>query len=193
MELTTTFKLLRDANACAEGYKHLRTSLRAEDYDDNTPINLLTILEHNGLDDALWALQATAQNCDKVARLVAADFAEQAIPTWQVYAPTDNRPQRAIQAARDYAHGSITASELDAARDAAADAAEAAEAAPRTAAGVAAWVAAEAAARTAAGDAARAAGAAARAAGAAAWEAARAKQKEIFISYLQPEECEDST
>jgi hypothetical protein len=100
---------------------------------------------------------------------MAADFAEQALPIWQAYAPNDNRPELAIKAARDYAHGRITRKELDAARDAAKAARDAGDAGD-------AW------------DAARDAAWAAEAARAAAWDATRAKQRKIFINYLQPEE-----
>jgi hypothetical protein len=151
-------------------YKFLRESLKG--IEDNDSINLLTILESNGLDDALWTLQATAENCDKVARLMAADFAEEVLPIWKKYSD-DPRPKLAIQAARDFAHRLITREELAAARDAARDAADAARDAAGAAARAAAWAAAWAAAR----DAARTA----------AWDAAWAKQKEIFVRYLQPE------
>ena len=157
MQLTTTFHLLRQASACKPRYEFLRNALSREEYGDDTPINLLTILETNGLDDALWALCATAENCDNVARLMAADFAEQVLSIWQKYSQ-DKRPELAIKAARDYANGLITDQERDAAWAAAGDAA---------------WDAAGAAARDAARD--------------AAWAAAREKQKEIFIGYLQPE------
>ena len=162
MNLTTTFDLLHKAEACSSRYRFLRESLK--DVKDDEPINLLTILETNGFDDALWALCATAENCDQVARLMAADFAEQVIPIWKKYSQ-DKRPELAIKAARDFAEGRITRDELAAARDAA------------WAAWAAAW---------AARAAAWAAGAAAWAAGAAR-DAARDKQKEIFISYLLPE------
>jgi hypothetical protein len=168
-------------------YKFLRESLKG--IEDNDSINLLTILETNGLDDALWALRATAENCNKVARLLAADFAEDVLPIWKKYSD-DKRPELAIQAARDFAHGRITLEELYAARAAAwaaawaaaRDAARAAAwAAARDAAGDAAWAAARAAAWAAAWDAAW------DAAGDAARDAAEAKQKEIFVRYLQPE------
>lgn len=155
MTLTTTFRRLRAAGACKERYKFLRAALK--DTKDTTPINLLTILETNGLDDALWALQATTENCDVPARLMAADFAEQVLPIWQ----KDSKDQRlglAIKAARDFAHGRITREELAAAGAAAREAAWAAGAARE-----AAWDAW------------------------AAREAAGEKQREIFISYLQPE------
>ena len=133
MNLTTTFTLLHRAGACSSRYRFLRESLK--DVKNDEPINLLTILETNGFDDALWALCATAENCDQVARLMAADFAEQVIPIWKKYSQ-DKRPELAIKAARDFAEGRITRDEL-------------------AAAGAASWAAWDAA--RAAGDAARAA------------------------------------
>jgi hypothetical protein len=201
MTLTTTFKRLRAARACTERYKFLRAALKGT--KDAEPINLLTILETNGLDDALWALRATVENCDVPERLMAADFAEQVLPIWQKYSDA-KLPELAIKASRDFAYGRITREELAAARAAAAGAAgEAAWAAAWAAAGAAAraaWAAAARAAWAAAGAAGEAAWAAreaawaARAAGAAGDAAARAvardaaweKQREIFVSYLQP-------
>jgi hypothetical protein len=194
MNLTTTFTLLRRARACTSRYKFLRESLK--DVKDDEPINLITILETNGLDDALWALCATAENCDKVARLMAADFAEQVIPIWKKYSQ-DKRPELAIKAARDFAEGRITRDELAAAeaaavaaaRAAAEAAAEAATEAAARAAGASASVAAtraavEAGAWAATWAAMRAAGASASVAAARA--AAEAAQVKIFIGYLQP-------
>ena len=134
MKLTTTFRRLRAAGACPGRYEFLRRALPREKYGDVDPIDLLTILETNGLDDALWAMGATAENCDTIARLMAADFAEEVLPIWRKFAPEDRRPELAIAAARDFAHGRINSAQLDAAGDAA-------------------------------------------------WE----KQKEILVSYLQPE------
>jgi hypothetical protein len=183
VRLTTTFRLLREASACRPRYEFLRNALSREEYGDDTPINLLAILDTNGLDDALWALSATAENCDKVVRLMAADFAEAVLPIWRKYSD-DKRPELAIKAARDFAHGKISPQELAAAGDAAwatAGAARAAGAAARAAARAAAWAT-----RAAAGDAGDA-----RAAAWAAWDAwaaaGDAAQKGIFIIYLQDE------
>ena len=74
--LTTTLNRLRAAGACESRYAHLLRALGGTSLDHDAPINLLTILEHNGTEDCLWALCATAENCDQVARLMAADFAE---------------------------------------------------------------------------------------------------------------------
>ena len=156
MLLTTTLRKLRDAHACTSRYTFLREALGAK-YGDTKPINLLRILETNGLSDALWAMQATVQNCDTVARLMAADFAARVLPIWRKKYPKDDRPAKAIKAARDFAHGKITREKLAAARDA-----------PGAAAGAAARDAADA-----AWDAARAAA-----------DAENKRQAAIFVSYL---------
>jgi len=87
---------------------------------------------------------------ERIARLFAADCAEHVLPIFEKAYPTDDRPRRAIEAARAYANGSIDAVSLTVASDAASDAAwAAARTAAKTAA--AAWYAAWAAATTAAG------------------------------------------
>ena len=173
--LTTTLYRLRRHHACESRYSHLVGALGPE-WGDNTPINLLAILKHNGIEDCLWALCATDQNCDMVERLMEADFAETVLPIYERDYPGDTRPRAAIQAARDYAHGRIG----DAARAAAMDAAwaaagaaamDAAMAAARAAAMAAAWDAAWAAARDAAMD--------------AAWAAAWDAQADIIRRYLR--------
>ena len=169
MTFTTTFRRLRKAGACTSRYELLRKALSREQYGDDTPINLLTILSINGLDDALWALSATAENCDKIARLMAADFAEQALPIWQKYSG-DKRPELAIKAARDFAHGRIDRNQLEAAA---------------WAARAAAW-AAWADAGDAAGSAARDAAWAASVAGAASWADARAAQASYLRANCHP-------
>ena len=166
MVLTTTLNRLREANACTERYQHLLKALGGPKFDHNAPINLLTILDSNGVDDCLWALQATEQNCDVVARLMAADFAEAVLPIYEKQYPKDQRPRAAIEAARKFARGEIAADELAAAS-------AAARAADSSAARAAAWAAASA-----------AASAAARAA---AWAAASAAQAVIIRKHLSKE------
>jgi hypothetical protein len=99
---------------------------------------------------------------ERTARLAAADFAEAVLPIYEAKYPNDDRPRKAIEAARAFANGEIDTAARDAARDAAWDAAEAAawaaaRDAARDAAEAAAWDAAWAAARAAARDAAWAA------------------------------------
>ena len=48
-----------EAHACAPRYEHLLRCLGGPSIDHDAPINLLTILEYNGVDDCLWALRAT--------------------------------------------------------------------------------------------------------------------------------------
>jgi hypothetical protein len=183
--LTTSLYRLRKYGACSARYAHLRNKLGSE-YWDKTPINLLTILTHNGVEDALWALCAVEQDCEQIARLMAADFAESVLHLYEARHPNDNRPRLAIAATRAFAVGKTG----EAARAAAG---EAAGAAAWEAAGAAAWAAAREAAGAAAGAAAweaarEAAWAAAReAAGAAAREAAGAAQAAIIRRYLLPD------
>jgi hypothetical protein len=185
MKLTTTFKLLREHGACTDGYRKLAKHLGSvEAYGVTTPINLLTVLDSNGLDDTLWCLLATEQNSDKVSRLFAADCAEAVLHLFEAEHPGDKRPREAIQAARDYAHGLIGDAARDAAWDAACDAACDAAGAAWDAACDAAGAARDAAARDTAGAAAWAARAAAgAAAGAAAW----AGQVELLKGHLTDE------
>ena len=87
---------------------------------------------------------------EKNQRLFAADCAEHVLPIFEKERPGDDRPRKAIEAARAYARGEINAAAWDAAWDAAGaaawDAARAAAwAAARAAAGAAAWDAAGAA------------------------------------------------
>ena len=142
--LTTTLNLLRKAGACEPSYRKLIKALGGSKFDHEAPINLLTILEHNGTEDCLWALCATQQNCDVVARLMAADFAELVLFIFERERPSDMRPRKAINIARAFALGRVDDAAMalawDAARDAAWDAArDAAWAAARAAAWAAAW------------------------------------------------------
>jgi hypothetical protein len=175
--LVTSLYRLRKHNACSARYAHLVDKLGPE-WGDKDEINLLDILKHNGTADCLWALCATVKHPegDKVIRLMAADFAEAVLSIFEKKYPEDDRPRKAIKAARDFANGKITTEERAAVGDAA-------WAAVGDAAGAAAWAAARAAAWDAAWDAARdAAWAAARAAaGDAAWDA----QAKIIRKYLK--------
>ncbi len=152
-ELTTTFALLRQHEACARGYETLARHLGGvTTYGSGTPIPLLAIMESNGLDDTLWALRAVPEEQgterDRLARLLAADYAEHVLPCWTAIYPDDRRVGDCIAVARQYAAGEATDAELTAAR-------------------AAAWAAGAAGAARAAG-----AAGAARAALAAAWAAA---------------------
>jgi hypothetical protein len=209
--LTTTLKQLRKAGACCDGYNKVVRSLqnlpfteKDDDrcsyirFDHKEEINILDILESNGVDDCLWALCATTQKCDKVARLMAVKFVREV-----QYLITDPISLNALDVAERFANGEATEEELAAAQSAAWDAAQsaawtaawaAAKLAAPHAAFAAAHHAAEDAAHHAAEDAAQSAAwdAAQSAAWTAAWAAAklaaklaaRAKQAEIIKSFL---------
>lgn len=116
--LTTTLKLLRAHAACVDGYRKLKKSLGAE-WSDTRPINLLSILKSNGAQDTLWCLRATVENCEKVRCNIAADLAESVLHHFTEKYPDDDRPAKAIQAARDFANNKITAADAADATDAA--------------------------------------------------------------------------
>jgi hypothetical protein len=115
--LTTTFKLLRVHDACTDRYAVLRKSLRGR--RDNEPIGIVEVLDHNGLDDALWALRAVpdeqAAERDKLARLYACWCVRQVL-----HLLTDERSRVAVETAERFAVGEATWDELDAAYSAAA-------------------------------------------------------------------------
>ena len=114
--LTTTFHLLRKHNACKIRYAVLRKSLRGR--RDNEPIGIVEVLDHNGLDDALWALRAVpdeqAAERDRLARLFAC---------WclrQVWNLLDDSSRATVEVAERYAFGEATLDDMAAARAAAA-------------------------------------------------------------------------
>ncbi len=191
IEFSVTLSGLRKASACINGYNKVVRMLQNKPFSEadsergsyirlahKEPIPLLSILESNGLDDALWALSC-ATGVDRDARLFSVWCARQV-----QHLMTDQRSIDALDVAERFANGTATEKELTAAcaaacaaaRDAACAAArDAACAASRAAACAAAWAAARDASRAAALD------AALDAACAAARDAALDAQKAMFI------------
>jgi len=165
--MNTTLNKIRSKSPCADGWAKLLKHLGKPQADDE-PLSLITILDSNGLDDALWCLQAVDGH-DREIRLYAVWCARQV-----QHLMTDKRSLDAIDVAERFANGLATENELDIAWDAAGAAGVARFAAwdASRAAGDAAWAA-----RDAAWDAARAAAWAARDA---AWDAARDAQEVKF-------------
>ena len=168
--MNTTLNKIRSKSPCADGWAKLLKHLGKPQADDE-PLSLITILDSNGLDDALWCLQAVDGH-DREIRLYAVWCARQV-----QHLMTDKRSLDALDVAERYANGLATENELDIAGDAARGAAGAAEGdAARAAAwavGAASDAAGSAAGSAAASDAARAADAASDAAS----DAARAAQE----------------
>ena len=165
---TTTLAAIRAASPCESGWKKLLAAL-GKTKADSEPLDLLTVLNSNGLDDALWVM-SFAMPDDRLARHFQAWCAEQVLHIFEAVRPDDRRVRDQIEMLR---RDDATKAE----RDAAEAAAEAAEAAARAAA-EAARVAAVASAWDAAWAAARAAAeAAAWASAEAAWASARDAQE----------------
>ena len=179
--ITTTLNHIRAHKPCADGWAKLLKHLGKTQADDD-PLPFATILESNGLDDALWCCRAEPQYAREW-RLFAVWCARQV-----QHLMTDRRSIDALDVAEGHAIGQATDAELETARAAAWAAAEAAaRAAARDAAGGAAWAATWAAAWAAARDAEAAARAAARDA---AGDAARAEQAAEFLRVITDSEEE---
>lgn len=162
--MQTTLNKIKQHNPCTEGWAKLLTFLNKTEADDE-PLELTTILESNGLDDALWALRAV-DGKDREIRLMACDFAESV-----VHLANDERCNKTIEVSRMYANGEATKQELDPAWDGARAAMDGARAAAWYAAWADAWYAAYSATRADAWY--------------AAWAAEREKQVQIFLKYTQ--------
>ena len=131
--------------------------------------------------DKLVASQKTllaAVNVERELRLFAADCAEHVLHIFELEYPNNDRPRKAIAAARDYADGRIDYAAMVAAKSAAEWAAESAAAARAAAARAAAMVAAKSAAMVAAKSAAMVAAKSAARAAAESAAAARAAAAE---------------
>jgi hypothetical protein len=170
--MKTTLNKIRLHSPCTSGWTKLLKYLGKTAADD-VELDLLTVLESNGLDDALWCLRAV-DGFDKEKRLMAVAFAREV-----QHLMKDPRSLAALDVAERFANGVATKAEL-----------EAAHAAARAAARAAADAAADDAARAAAYAAYAAAYAAANAAYEAAYEAAHAdamqqKQVEILKKFLE--------
>jgi hypothetical protein len=150
--ICTTLNKIREHGPCEDGWVKLLRHLDKTKADD-APLPLLTILESNGLADAVWCLRSVPEH-DREWRLYAVWCARQV-----QHLMANPRSIAALDVAERFANGHATDRELSAAGAAARDAA---------------WDAARAA-RDAAWDATRATRAArvAQAARDAAWAAAR--------------------
>ena len=153
--MKTTLNQIRECGPCGmnprevplTGFCKLREYL-GEGFSPDAPISIATILDSNGLDDALWCLQAV-KGRDREIRLFSVWCARQV-----QHLMTDQRSLDALDVTERFANGKASEVELDAARAAAWAAAwAAARNAARDAAWAAAWDAARAAARAAAWDA----------------------------------------
>lgn len=148
--MKTTLNKIRKYEPCKSGWEKLLTYLGKTKSDDE-PLSIATIIDSNGLDDAIWCLRAV-EGYDKEIRLFAVWCARQV-----QHLMTDQRSLDALDVAERYANDQATNDELAAIRDAAmlaantaAWSARAAQSSAWWAAWGTVWGAAEAAARSAA-------------------------------------------
>ena len=100
--LTTSLKAIREEGPC-EIFDDLLDYLgktRTQAKHDETPFSLAVVLESNGLDDTLWVLDNVIKD-QRITRLLAADYADRVLHIFEAKYPDDDRPRKAIAAARD--------------------------------------------------------------------------------------------
>ena len=137
--MKTTLNQIRKKAPCKSGWVKLLTHLSKTGADDE-PLSIATVLDSNGLDDAIWCLRAV-EGYDREIRLYAVWCARQV-----QHLMTDPRSIAALDVAERFAHGVATQQELAAASASASPAWDAARAtangAAEDAAEDAAWAAA---------------------------------------------------
>lgn len=85
-------------NPCDKGLSDFKAKFGHLDPD--TPVPLLSCLESNYVPDVIWALRAVHQDISAIIPLIAADFAESALHIFEKKFQGDDRPRKAIEAAR---------------------------------------------------------------------------------------------
>ena len=139
--ITTTLRKIRQHDPCSEGWRTLLTFLGKTGADDD-PLPLVTILQSNGLDDALWCLRTITGHDKEIIRFAFACAQEVR------HLMTDQRSLDALDALERHLEIPLSREELDLVSAAAWTAAEAIAAwtaeAAEAAAGAAAWAAEEA-------------------------------------------------
>ena len=166
MLLKTTIRKIYGHRPCSDGFAQLIYSVTGRkespatniseqfamltEEEKDREIDLIGILESNGIEHAVWALRCFEYR--DYCRFLA-DVAESVLHIFEEKFPEDDRPRKAIQAIRDYRAGKISLNDLDAAAKAAWAAAWAAGGVAGTTVWAAAGTAAGAATRAAARDA----------------------------------------
>ena len=110
--MNVTLNKIRKHSPCKDGWEKLLKTLGKTKQDDE-PLSLITILNSNGLNDAIWCLRVL-EGHDKEKRLFAVWCARQV-----QHLMRDERSIRAIDVAEAYANGLATKKELDSAYSAA--------------------------------------------------------------------------
>ena len=108
MIVITTLNKIRSHDPCRDGWEKLLRGLGKTRADDE-PLNIATIIDINGLDDALWCLRAV-EGHDREIRLYAVWCARRV-----EHLMTDPRSVAVLDVAERYARGEVSDEELRAA------------------------------------------------------------------------------
>ena len=104
--ITTTLRQIRQHEPCKEGWRTLLTFLGKTEADDE-PLPLTTILQSNGLDDALWCLQTVTGHDKEIIRFALACAQEVR------HLMTDQRSLNALDAVARHLESPLSKQELD--------------------------------------------------------------------------------
>ena len=103
--MKTTLNAIRKHRPCESGWRKLLKNLGKTQADDD-PLSIVTILDSNGLDDALWCLRAV-EGHDREIRLYAVWCARRV-----QHLMTDPRSIAALDVAERFVNGEATREEL---------------------------------------------------------------------------------
>ena len=107
----TTLNKLVEYNLCKDKYEHLLKCLGKTQADDD-PLSIRTILEYNGVYDAIWALLIDDKS-EREIRLFACDLAESVfLHIFRETYPNSNKLRNAIDVARKYANSEVEITQL---------------------------------------------------------------------------------
>lgn len=111
---STTFKKLRKAGACRDRYQKLSKHLGGvKKYGSENPVNILTILSNNGVQDCLWVIDQFADKKTKI--FLGAKFAESVLQIFESKYPTVIGPRNCISTCFSFCAGIASESDLIAA------------------------------------------------------------------------------
>jgi hypothetical protein len=103
--ITITLEQIRKHNSCQEGWEQL-LKFQGKTKADNEPFPFSSLLESNGLNDALWALRCLDD--PKLAQLLAIAFAQEVLGFME-----SQRSRNAIRIAHLYLHGEVREAEVE--------------------------------------------------------------------------------
>ena len=104
--ITTTLRQIRQHSPCREGWRTLLSALGKVEADDE-PLPLTTILQSNGLDDALWCLRTITGYDKEMIRFALACVQEVR------HLMTDQRSLNALDAVERHLESPLSRQELD--------------------------------------------------------------------------------